>query len=83
MYEILFTELAAKQFRKLESPVQDRIRAVLERTRIRPESFFVRLIGVDAYKIRIGDWRIIADLQQDRLIILVLKVGHRRSVYES
>ena len=82
MYEILFTELAAKQFRKLESPVQDRIRAVLERTRIRPESFFVRLIGVDAYKIRIGDWRIIADLQQDRLIILVLKVGHRRSVYE-
>ena len=34
------------------------------------------------WRYRVGDYRILADIQDDRVIILVLNVGHRREIYE-
>ncbi|HVR30481.1 MAG TPA: type II toxin-antitoxin system RelE/ParE family toxin [Thermoanaerobaculia bacterium] len=35
-----------------------------------------------AYKLRVGDWRAVYQLLQDERIVLVLRLGHRREVYE-
>jgi mRNA interferase RelE/StbE len=41
----------------------------------------VKLSGMDYYRIRHGDYRIIYEIEDTRLIIVVVKVGHRREIY--
>ena len=82
MYEILFSDKASKQFYKLERSLQERIINSLERIRIRPEAYVTKLVGDPAYKLRVGDYRIFLDIDQGKLIILVIKIGHRKNVYD-
>lgn len=81
LYEIIFSLKAKKQLLKLEKTVQERIISVLERIRIRPEDFVTKLIGDPGYKLRVGDYRIIMDIDKKNLLILVIKVGHRKNIY--
>jgi mRNA interferase RelE/StbE len=81
MYDILFSAMAMKQLRKLESEVQDRIIAALERIRVRPESHVRKLVGDPGYRLRVGDYRVIMDIDCGRLLVLVIKVGHRSVIY--
>jgi mRNA interferase RelE/StbE len=83
MYEIIFSGKAEKQLKKLDSEIQKRIIAALERARIRPESYFQKLVGEKAYRMRVGDYRVLADIDKQRVMILVLKIGHRRNVYKN
>ncbi len=83
LYEIIFSLKAKKQFLKLEKTLQERIISALERIRIRPESFITKLVGDPGYKLRVGDYRIIMDIDKNNLIILVIKVGHRKNIYNS
>jgi mRNA interferase RelE/StbE len=83
MYEIVFTKNAENQLKKLDKPIQERIVSVLERIRIRPEDFVEKLVGESGFKLRVGDYRIILDLDNNKLIILVLKIGHRRNIYKN
>ena len=82
-YEIIFTDTSRKQFRKLEKDVQERIIKILERIRIRPESYVKKLIGDPGYRLRVGDYRVILDIQKSELIILVIKIGHRKNIYKT
>ncbi len=81
-YEVLFSDLAVKQLKKLDEDIRRRIIATLERIRIRPEAYLRKLVGDDGYRLRVGDYRVIVDLDKEKLIILVLRIGHRRNVYE-
>lgn len=80
-YEILFSGKALKQLKKIERNVQERIIAALEKIRIRPEAYVTKLVEDPGYKLRVGDYRIIMDIDNKQLHILVLKVGHRRNIY--
>lgn len=82
MYTVVFSERAEKQLEKLERNIQIRIINALERIRIRPESYIVKLVGESGYKFRIGDYRVIMDISQEKLLILVIKVGHRKEIYK-
>lgn len=82
MYDILFSDKARKQLEKLERNLQKRIISALERARIRPEAYFTKLVSDPGYRFRVGDYRIIADIDQGKLIILVLLIGHRSNVYK-
>ena len=82
MYEILFSLSARKQFQKLDKKPQKHIISVLERIRIRPEKFVKKLIGDPGYRLRIGDYRVIMDIDKGNLLILVIKVGHRKNIYK-
>ena len=66
----------------MEKNVQERIIAALERIRIRPESYITKLVGDPGYKLRVGDYRIIMDIDNNNLLILVIKVGHRKEIYK-
>lgn len=82
MYGIIFSDKASKQFCKLEKSLQERIISSLERIRIRPEAYVTKLVGDPAYKLRVGDYRVLLDINKGKLIILVIKIGHRKNVYD-
>jgi mRNA interferase RelE/StbE len=81
IYEILFTNTARDELKTLENSIQKRIIGVFERIRIRPESYLKRLTGVPYFRLRVGDYRLILDLQKDKLVILVVRLGHRENIY--
>lgn len=82
LYEIIFSQKAKKQLFKLEKIIQERIISALERIRIRPEAYITKLVGDPDYKLRVGDYRVIMDIDKGKLLILVIKIGHRRNIYE-
>jgi len=83
MYSIIFSQKARKYFSKLEKENKIRIVKALKRIRIRPEAHITRLVGESYYKFRVEDYRIIMDLQKDKLQILVIHIGHRKNIYKN
>jgi len=81
-HEIIFSDKALKQLKKMEKNVQERIIAALERIRIRPEAYVTKLVGDPGYRLRVGDYRVIMDIDNKELHILVLKVEHRKNIYD-
>lgn len=79
-YTVLFSQSSKKDFDRLDKNLQKRAIAVLERIRVRPEDFVTKLVGYPAYKLRVGDYRIILDIEMDKL--LILKIGHSKSIYK-
>ncbi len=82
MYEIVFSDKAKKQFLKLEKDVQKRIATSLDRIKIRPEAYVTKLVGDTSYRLRVGDYRIIMDIDKGKLIVLIIKAGYRRNIYK-
>jgi mRNA interferase RelE/StbE len=82
LYEIVFSQKAKKQLFKLERSIQERIISALERIKIRPQSYITKLVGDPGYKLRVGDYRVIMDIDKGNLLVLVIKIGHRKNIYE-
>lgn len=82
MYEIVFTKKAEKDFDSLEHGLKKRVVQVLERIRLNPRPFLKRLTGTDSYRLRVGDYRVIIDLEEAKKELVVLKIGHRKNVYD-
>ncbi len=81
-YQIDYTSNARRSIERLERATQKRILARVETlsTNPRPPGA-VKLSGQEAYRVRSGDYRIIYSIHDDRLLVLVIDVGHRRDVY--
>jgi mRNA interferase RelE/StbE len=83
-YELAFKKSVAKDLRVF--PKQD-VKRIMQRIRSladdpRPVGC-EKLSGQERYRVRQGAYRIIYEIEDDRLIVLVVKVGHRRDVYRS
>ena len=81
MYSVIFHKKAKDQFKKLENKLQQRISAHLERIKIRPHHFVKKLVGSSLYSLRVGEYRVILDIQNKVLIIYVFEIGHRSKIY--
>jgi mRNA interferase RelE/StbE len=69
-------------FFKLPPNVQARIEAKIDRLGFLLHRFpHVRMTGMDCYRIRIGDYRVLYDFDISEETLLLLAVGHRREVY--
>jgi mRNA interferase RelE/StbE len=85
-WRIEFVPAAAKELKKLGRAEASRIIATLE-TRIAtledPRSLGSALTGElgGLWRWRIGDYRVVARIEDERITILVVRVGHRREVY--
>ncbi len=86
-YEIEFDPDALKDLRKLDRPIQQRLIgflkhrvAALENPRDLGEPLAGAMLG-NYWKYRVGDWRIICDIQDRRIVVRVLRIGNRREVY--
>ena len=82
MYNVEFSKTAEKQLYKLGKEIQLRIISTLERIRIRPYSHIKKLVGVPYFRLRVGDYRVILDIRDDKLVIFVIEIGHRKSIYD-
>ena len=82
MYSIEIKSSAAREIEAL--PLRDR-RQVVERIGLLAEEPRPRgcekLVGGERYRVRQGDYRIVYSVEDARLIVWVVKVGHRRDVY--
>ena len=81
-WAIVWTDQAVRDLSRLDRPVARRIVAKLEQTTSRPERYFTRLKGFDDYKLRVGDWRVMATLEHATRTIVVNHVDHRSRVYD-
>ncbi len=87
-WQIEFDPDALKELKKLDQPVQKRIVEFLA-TRVatsnHPSDIGERLSG-DAlgkyWKYRLGDWRIVCEIIDKRVVVRVLRIGHRSAVYK-
>jgi mRNA interferase RelE/StbE len=82
MYELIFAKRATKEFKRLESEIKERIWKKLQECKEDPFRFFEYLSEIGTFKLRIGDYRVLADIDKSSKKININKVGHRRSVYE-
>ena len=82
MYELIYSEKSLKQLEKLEKNLQERILANLERIRLRPYAYLKKLVGNPYFRLRVGDYRLILDVQDKKLVIFVIERGHRKRIYD-
>ena len=54
----------------------------IEDSKERPFHYFTKLVGKDEWKLRVGDYRGIVDLDNTNEIIYVLRLGHRKNIYD-
>ena len=81
-YNIFLTDFAKKQLSKLDKQIAKRITKKLHEISNDPFLYVSKLVGQDLYKLRVGDHRVLMTIQQDKLIIIVVEVRHRRNVYK-
>ncbi|MBF0508843.1 MAG: type II toxin-antitoxin system RelE/ParE family toxin [Deltaproteobacteria bacterium] len=83
-YHVEFTASAARQLAKLSAVVQNRLKPHIDSLPENPLPPGVKkLAGPDHfYRIRVGDYRIIYQIKNDILTILVVKIGRRKDVYK-
>ncbi|HTR65125.1 MAG TPA: type II toxin-antitoxin system RelE/ParE family toxin [Terriglobales bacterium] len=82
-YSIEFAASALRELRALDRPIQRRISAKIEGLRENPFPPGVRKFQgeKDHWRIRIGDYRIIYRVEKQRVVIVIVRIGHRREVY--
>lgn len=82
-YSIAFHPGALREFDKLPKEIQKNLAQVIDELANDPRpQGVVKLMGIDAYRMRAGQYRIAYAIQDERLIVLIVKVGHRREIYK-
>ncbi len=83
-YQVRLAPAAVRQLRKLDPPGRRRVQAAIDLLAEDPRPPGARQLvgGAGEWRVRTGDFRIIYDIRDGDLLVLVVKVGHRRDVYE-
>jgi mRNA interferase RelE/StbE len=81
-YRLVYTKRALKDIKKLDSIAQSRLKLALEKFASDPLGYSTKLTDskLGEYRFRVGSLRIIFDLNKKD--ILVLRIGHRREIYQ-
>lgn len=84
MLELVYTTHAAKDIKKLDPIVKNKLKKALEKLQANPLGLSKKLNSFDLgkYRYRFGNYRIIFDLDKVKKRIVILKIGHRREVYQ-
>jgi mRNA interferase RelE/StbE len=84
MYSVVTTKSFAKALSRLPVNSQKRIVGKINEVAVAPyaqHNNVTKLQGRDGYRLRVGDWRVIYELHDDRLELWVLQVGPRGGIY--
>jgi mRNA interferase RelE/StbE len=75
---------AARQLRKFDPDVRRRLQAAIELLAIDPRPpAATRLVGGSGeWRVRTGNYRIVYEINDNELVVLVLRMGHRREIYD-
>ena len=82
-YEIKLSPAAVRQLRKLDPSARRRVQAAIELLAAEPRPPGAKKLvgGEGEWRARTGDYRIVSEIHDGVLLVLVLPVGHRREVY--
>ncbi len=83
-FQIQLSAHAARQLRKLDPTSRRRIQAVIDLLAANPRPPAAKQLvgGSGEWRVRTGDYRVIYEIRDSELLVLVLRMGHRREVYE-
>ncbi|HVC58524.1 MAG TPA: type II toxin-antitoxin system RelE/ParE family toxin [Candidatus Acidoferrales bacterium] len=81
-YRVEYSEEAMLQLGRLDNAVTRRIMKKIESSIVEPTEHFKRLTGFPEYKLRVGDYSVIADIDTKKGLILIRTLGHRRDIYK-
>ncbi|MSO89081.1 MAG: type II toxin-antitoxin system RelE/ParE family toxin [Rhodospirillaceae bacterium] len=85
MWSVTYTAEALKTLSAMDRTIARRIRAKilgLARDPTARNNNVKKPIGVEGYRLRVGDWRAVYTLQHRVLTVVVVRIGHRSEVYE-
>jgi len=86
-YSIEFKRSAHKELKRLPRATQSKIVRALEHLRIDPFSDILPIRKMhgrpteDRYRLRIGDYRVIYEVRKKKVVIYIVRIGHRKDVY--
>jgi mRNA interferase RelE/StbE len=83
-YAVRFSNKAAKAYEKLPGDIRSRIDHKLQYLRTTPRGPDTKKLAgqLNVYRTRVGNYRIVYEIEDDKLIVWILDVGHRSSIYE-
>lgn len=81
-FEVVWSQSAIKQLKKLDRSVAKRIVDAVDKLLVDPHNVVSRIANSPYFRLRVGDYRVLVDIQRKELRVLVVKVGHRKSVYD-
>jgi len=84
-YTVEVSPAAGRQIRKLDRNTQQRVLARIEKLEEdpRPRDASKLQSPEELYRIRMGDYRIVYHIEDDRLLVLIVRVGNRREIYRN
>ncbi len=82
MYKVVFTKRSLKDLENIDKYIQNRIAVKLKEYTKEPQKHSRKLINhkIGTYRFKIGDYRVIFDIDNNNLVIL--RIGHRKSIYK-
>jgi len=81
-WEIIWSEKSVKQLKKMDVKNAQKIFDAVLDCIINPFQNVTRLTNSSFYRLRVGDYRVILDLQQSKMIIFVVETDHRGQIYK-
>ena len=83
-YRVEVTPAALRQLRKLDPPARRRVQAAIELLADQPRPSGAKKLGggEGEWRVRTGDYRIVYEVHDNVLLVLVVADGHRREIYE-
>jgi len=82
MYQIIFEKRALRDLNKFEKNIKQRIWDKLQECKQDPFRYLEHLEDINGFKLRIGDYRLIIDVDTTIKILRILKVGDRKKIYD-
>jgi mRNA interferase RelE/StbE len=82
-YEIIWSPKSKDNLRKLNSDIVQRIIKKVTELELAPYHFLEKMTDVNCWKLRVGDYRVLIDIDEKEKKINILKTGHRKNIYKS
>ncbi len=82
-YQVVFEKTALKAIQKLDKSIQIAVINAIENLANNPRpNGYIKLTGRLAYRIRVGNYRVIYNINDKQVTVLILEIGHRKEIYK-
>jgi len=81
-YNIIWSPKSKENLKTLNPDVAKRIIKKVTELELAPYHFIEKMTEVNCWKLRVGDYRILLDINENKKELHILKIGHRRNIYK-
>lgn len=82
VYRVKFSTDAKKGIKRLPEKIRDRVLVTIQELEMNPRPHNVKkLVGSKSWRVRVGDYRIVYEIHEREIFVMVIRVAHRKDVY--